>query len=676
MASSMTAGGSGAARGNKLFYLILLLLAVFLGASVASFVYLNTVQEHDAEYLRLTAEQRIQTELISKHAFEAVNLMEGRGPFLELQESQLDFEFALELLLEGDEFEGIPPAPRVARIQVENVAIAWQEINDQVALILDSEMFVPTARRYGEQLNEVMPEMQSEFEALVTALESAGAPQNQVRAAMRQQLASQRVLDRINALLNLGPGAEEAAEVLEAEIEQLGENLRALQDGGQGIPRVTGSTARGHLETILRDFGMLEDLGGYIAMNADGLLEVTRVSRQIIDDIAGLQDSLTLQEQAFQLIIDERPIEAYHAAIFGLIGLIMMITAIYMLASQIRQLLRNAREESQRNQDAILQLLDEMGNLAEGDLSVQATVTEDITGAIADSINYAIEALRDLVTTINNTAERVTTAAVETRDTASRLIDASEKQTTQIHSATQSIDRMVRSIEEVSENAQRSSTVAQQSVEIATKGGQAVRRTIEGMDTIREQIQETSKRIKRLGESSQEIGNIVELINDIAEQTNILALNAAIQASSAGEAGRGFAVVADEVQRLAERSTNATKQIESLVRTIQADTNEAVASMEKSTAGVVSGAQLAEDAGNSLDEIERVSNQIAGLVQTISDAAGNQAEQASEVSRTMSAIEDITVQTAEGTRATGEAIGRLADMATELRSSVAGFKLP
>src|SRR5690606_28893311 len=142
-----------------------------------------------------------------------------------------------------------------------------------------------------------------------------------------------------------------------------------------------------------------------------------------------------------------------------------------------------------------------------------------------------------------------------------------------------------------------------------------VRQTIQGMDSIRDQIQETSKRIKRLGESSQEIGSIVELINDISEQTNILALNAAIQAASAGEAGRGFAVVADEVQRLAERSSDATRGIESRVQTIQADTNEAVSWMEQPPAAVVSGARLAEDAGTALGEIEKVSSDLSGLIQ-------------------------------------------------------------
>jgi twitching motility protein PilJ len=197
-------------------------------------------------------------------------------------------------------------------------------------------------------------------------------------------------------------------------------------------------------------------------------------------------------------------------------------------------------------------------------------------------------------------------------------------------------------MDDVSDNASESSKVAMQSVAIATKGGDAVKRTMEGMDTIREHIQETSKRIKRLGESSQEIGDIVELINDIAEQTNILALNASIQAAMAGEAGRGFAVVADEVQRLAERSANATKQIEALVKTIQADTNEAVISMEKSTTGVVKGAQLAEDAGQALEEIESVSEQLAGLIQTISGSARQQAGAAAEISTTMNGIQDVT----------------------------------
>jgi twitching motility protein PilJ len=196
------------------------------------------------------------------------------------------------------------------------------------------------------------------------------------------------------------------------------------------------------------------------------------------------------------------------------------------------------------------------------------------------------------------------------------------------------------------------------------------------MNAIRETIQETSKRIKRLGESSQEIGNIVELINDIAEQTNILALNASIQASMAGEAGRGFAVVADEVQRLAERAANATKQIEVLVRTIQTDTNEAVVSMERSTTDVVGGALLAENAGAALEEIEQVSNQIASLVQNISASARQQAAASGNISKNMQVVREISSQTAEGSSATAASIAKLAALSAQLRKSAAGFRLP
>ncbi|HCE6995361.1 TPA: type IV pili methyl-accepting chemotaxis transducer N-terminal domain-containing protein [Pseudomonas aeruginosa] len=333
-------------------------------------------------------------------------------------------------------------------------------------------------------------------------------------------------------------------------------------------------------------------------------------------------------------------------------------------------------EENDRNQAAILRLLDEIADLADGDLTVAATVTEDFTGAIADSINYSIDQLRELVETINQTAVQVAAAAQETQSTAMHLAEASEHQAQEIAGASAAINEMAVSIDQVSANASESSAVAERSVAIANKGNEVVHNTITGMDNIREQIQDTSKRIKRLGESSQEIGDIVSLINDIADQTNILALNAAIQASMAGDAGRGFAVVADEVQRLAERSSAATKQIEALVKTIQTDTNEAVISMEQTTSEVVRGARLAQDAGVALEEIEKVSKTLAALIQNISNAARQQASSAGHISNTMNVIQEITSQTSAGTTATARSIGNLAKMASEMRNSVSGFKLP
>ena len=358
---------------------------------------------------------------------------------------------------------------------------------------------------------------------------------------------------------------------------------------------------------------------------------------------------------------------------------LLLVAFLQVLHSKVSVFERMAKEQgdqNERNQQAILRLLDEMGSLADGDLTVEATVTEDITGTIADSFNFAIEELRKLVATVNETALMVDTATKQTENTAAHLAKAADNQAKEINAATESIVSMAASIEEVSGNAERSSDVARHSVEVAHKGGEAVRRTIDGMNAIRETIQETSKRIKRLGESSQEIGNIVELINDIAEQTNILALNASIQASMAGEAGRGFAVVADEVQRLAERSTNATRQIEVLVRTIQADTNEAVISMERSTTDVVGGALLAENAGAALDEIEQVSNQIASLVQNISGSARQQAGAAADVTRRTTRLKEIGDQTGKATTVTAASISKLSQLATELRKTVEGFALP
>lgn len=359
-----------------------------------------------------------------------------------------------------------------------------------------------------------------------------------------------------------------------------------------------------------------------------------------------------------------------------LLTILLTINLSYAPIEKLQQSLSDMELKSRHNQDAILRLLDEMGDLADGDLTVSATVTDEITGAIADSVNFTIDELRNLVTQINSTTIQVASAAQETQATALHLTDASDHQAQQITEVSSAITDMAGSIEQVSQNASQSSDVATQSVNLAAQGNEAVKKAIYGMDTIREQIQETSKRMKRLGESSQQIGDIVELINDIAEQTNILSLNAAIQATMAGEAGRGFAVVADEVQRLAERSSSATKQIDALVKTIQSDTNEAITSMERSTKEVVTGAKLSQDAGTSLEQIEAVSHRLADLINNISDAAKQQAQAAVSTSDSMNVIQEITMQTSTGTNESAASIGRLLELTNELRTSVSGFKLP
>jgi twitching motility protein PilJ len=328
-----------------------------------------------------------------------------------------------------------------------------------------------------------------------------------------------------------------------------------------------------------------------------------------------------------------------------------------------------------QNQAAILRLMNELQEVADGDLTVQATVSEDITGAIADSVNYTVEELRALVARINRTAEQVAGASGQAAQRSQQLLDASVEQSREIRETGESVLRMAQQINDVSASASESANVARQSLQAAEDGQKAVQNAISGMNEIREQIQETSKRIKRLGESSQEIGEIIELITDITEQTNVLALNAAIQAASAGEAGRGFSVVAEEVQRLAERSQEAAKQIGALIRTIQTDTQDAVAAMEKSTQGVVEGAKLSDEAGRSLVGIGQVSRQLAELIEGISRTTSEQADSAGGVARNIEKILSVNEQTSSGTEETAQSIRELTTLATELKDSVARFRV-
>ncbi|SUO95346.1 Methyl-accepting chemotaxis protein 4 [Suttonella ornithocola] len=364
------------------------------------------------------------------------------------------------------------------------------------------------------------------------------------------------------------------------------------------------------------------------------------------------------------------------SVLLAFISAVLWFSHFQIQSSKVRDIMVRQEMRERQNQDAILRLMDELTEFSNGDLTVEAQVTEEFTGAIADSVNYAIESMRELVGTINRTSARVSDASASTREIAEQMQQASIEEAEKIHSITQIVANMVKSLDHVASSSTDSAEIAHNSVNIAQDGAKRVNDTIGGMNVIRENIQETSKRIKRLGESSQEIGNIVEIIKGIADQTNILALNAAIQATSAGEAGRGFAVVADEVQRLAERSSNATKRIESLVKTIQTDTNEAVASMERSTREVVLGANLAEEAGTSLNRIQEVSTSLAAMIERVSDSTRKVSSMAEGISTDMMQINHMATKTSENVIKTSDSIANLSRLSAELEESVSGFKLP
>jgi methyl-accepting chemotaxis protein len=353
-----------------------------------------------------------------------------------------------------------------------------------------------------------------------------------------------------------------------------------------------------------------------------------------------------------------------------------------VLANNLNAMLDNtlqyiqSRDERDTIQASIQKLLEEVSGVAEGDLTREAEVTADVTGAIADSFNYMIEQLRSIISNVQEATLQVSSQANKIQATAEQVAQGSETQAMQIVNTSAAIDEMAVSIQQVSENASTSATVAQQALANAKQGAESVQNTIKGMNRIRDQVQETAKRIKRLGESSQEIGQIIQLIDDIADRTSILALNASIQAAMAGEAGRGFAVVAEEVERLAVRATDATKKIATLVKTIQSETSEAGLAMEKGIQEVVEGSKLANQAGVALTEIESVSNRLAELIQSISLASKQQARGSEALAKAMSEISQITQQTAAGTKQAAESVSQLATLADELRASVSTFRLP
>ncbi len=550
---------------------------------------------------------------------------------------------------------------------------AWNELAAGLGEISSAASQLTEIDAQARNLVSLLPELLAATGDLVAAA-PAGLAANQLHLE-RLEVTVEGLQQNLGAWAALSDTGDLVRRLNSAE-SYLGQFIRGLrgEDPALGITPVDASVAAAELDAATVYFDRATDAIASVA-GARGVLSAAAESLGQVDVAAQrlLERHATFEGRSTAIDGGTGMAGTLLAVALGLLALMMFG---YYRARDFRRAADIHAEQNERNQQAILRLLDELSSLADGDLTVQATVTEDITGAIADSINYAIEALRELVTTIDQTSILVDSAAKQSEATARQLVKSNQTQSRQAAAASESIAQMAASVEEVSGNAERCSDVARHAVEVAHKGGEAVRRTIEGMNAIRETIQDTSKRIKRLGESSQEIGNIVELIEEIAEQTNILALNASIEASRAGEAGRGFAVVADEVQKLAERSATATRKIEVLVSTIQSDTNEAVVSMERSTTDVVGGALLAENAGAALEEIEQVSHQIASLVQNISGSAREQADVATAITRNMEILSQVSSRTTASTAATSSAISKLSELASQLRNTVSGFALP
>ena len=629
-----------------------------LGAAAATFFVLTAIaaylsnreESNSVRYVGQSSQLLMLSQRLAKDAQQA--LTGNSAVFDALEESRASLSNILTMLDKG---EGTLPATAGAsRVALDEFIKSANKTLLDVQTLQDGRAGLVTLGVTVSTIDAVSIELRGLTQTMSDTF--SGAQREQVT---RLALALERIGKDASGLLGL--------EVTIDQVARLGIDTIAAQDSLAALPAADANVARAR-----NLFDTTRSSVEILVFQVRNLVAAKNAAKAIVDD----SDSLLKGAQ--------RLVDSYHsssrivivaALLFGLLLLLSLLLLAKTYLDDSRHRAEDAARINSQNQNAILRLMNEMGDLADGDLTVRATVTEDVTGAIADSLNYTTEEFRKLVSRIIAAVEQMGHATKDAEDISKGLLDAAQKQAKEIQTAGEAVQLITQSIKEVDSSAAQSASVARRTLVATKQGAQAVRNTISGMDAIREQIQDTSKRIKRLGESSQEIGEIVDLISDITEQTNVLALNAAIQAASAGEAGRGFSVVAEEVQRLAERSGEATKQIGALVKAIQGDTYDAVAAMEKSTLGVVEGAKLSDMAGQSLREIEQVSNELAALINSISTSTQVQTDMASEVASVMQDILKITVQTTEGTRLTADSIAQLTGLTADLRGSVAGFKL-
>jgi twitching motility protein PilJ len=660
------------------FQVLGLLTLVFVALAVFMFYLDNRATSQQALRASTATEMQMLSQRLARGS--ALAAQGQANAFAAVRDSRERFKRDLDALVSGGTLKDtvLDATQNPAAVEtLKSLQARWQRVDAAATQLVDNERSLTSLANGLGAISRGNSGLLELAQKAAQQIGQSGGSTREADYANQLAMLSQRIAKNASMLASADEIDPEMAVQLGKDTTTFRDVLNGLSSGSDTLklnaPR--SDEVRATLAELGKRFGAYEAGVNAIQASMKNLVVAKQAARSINSEAEPLLTDATQLADAYQSGGRPRALSLGLGILFALVALGSLALIVKAFLDDVRARAQESEHENKRNQEAILRLLNEMGNLADGDLTVQASVTEDVTGAIADSINFTIEELRTLVRGINSATDQVTKATQETQAISNRLFEASQHQNREIQQASASVVTMAQSINEVAENAAQSAKVANVQLAAAEKGGNAVQNQIAGMNDIRTQIQETSKRIKRLGESSLEIGEIVELISDITEQTNVLALNAAIQAASAGEAGRGFTVVAEEVQRLAERSAEATKQIEAIVKTIQADTQDAVAAMEKSTVGVVEGAKLSDAAGQALAEIQRVSRELAELIGQISAQTQTQSESVSEVTHGMQGILRISEETTEGTKQTNVSIGQLIKLAAELRSSVAGFKV-
>jgi twitching motility protein PilJ len=662
--------------GRKLQVLIAALVALLL--IDAAIVWVDARQAtFGTIYIATVGKIRMLSQRLAKAAQQA---SQGNlEAFQQLRDSHREFAAQMSLLIGGGEVAGVslPPTAANVRPALDVLDARWKKNERNARLVIAEEKNLLNLGRAVRTINERNPAMQELADEIAAlSVQTGGAARQNAHAASLMML-TQRLAKNANHMLAEAVIDPEVSFLLGKDVNTFRDVVQGLLSGSEAlrIQRVADAELRAKLSEMEAAFKEYQAAVASILGNQQQLVNAKRASFALFvdsEDLLGVAEKLNA---AYEAELGARRLNFIALGVVSFLAFLVLLLIGKAYLDESRRRAEDSEQQNQINQQAIGRLLDEITNLANGDLTVRAQVTEHVTGAIADSINYTIDELRRLVAGITDASTQVTSATQEAQTVSTRLLEAAQKQAGEIQGAGQSVAQMAQAMIDVSKKASDSSKVAEASLNAAGKGAQAVQNAVRGMNDIRDQIQETSKRIKRLGESSQEIGEIVQLISDITEQTNVLALNAAIQAASAGEAGRGFTVVAEEVQRLAERSGEATKHISAIVKSIQRDTQDAVEAMERSTQGVVQGTKTADEAGQALREIEQVSTQLATLIGSITQATQQQAASAARVAQNMKIILGITQLTTDGTRQTATAAVRLTALADSLKSSVAGFKL-